>query len=152
MPGNDHETLQVLIEVHELRLKPQYQAGIALLMSGSESPTEKANQMARSKTPQDYAAVRIMIGTWENIATHVQGFGPEQKQQLFKCNPILLMWKILEKAVGTIRQEGADPFIHKSTPNFAERFERLAAEYDQWRRTSAEYTTEESLAIRAMFG
>lgn len=138
----DHEALQIIMNTTELRISVPYQTADALRRASS------AEAMARTaQTSNEYAAVRLLIGTWDRIAMFVQGFNERQRRRFFRCHPVLMVWLALAPAVQVIRQSG------QVGPRFAIEFENLAEQYRKWTETKdgQEYRTQAQQAVCALF-
>lgn len=97
-------------------------------------------------TSEEYAAIRLLIGTWDAIA-HMVNSGDIDKVKFFETNPLLLMWDHLSGAVDKIRLI--------VSPIYAKDFEDLATEYRQWIVTDdgrRRYRSSSDQAIHALFG
>jgi hypothetical protein len=138
----NHEALQIIMKVTDLRVSAPYQSADALRRRSS------AATMARSdQNSIEHAAVRLLIGTWDRIAMFVEDFNEQQRRRFFRCNPVGLVWLTLEPAVGIIRESGA------VGPRFAKEFEELATRYQQWTQSpdGQEFRTEAQQTVCALF-
>jgi hypothetical protein len=114
----ENEVLQVIMHANQLRSNTEYRNAFRL-MQGNR-PEKMA---AADKKSDEYAAIRILIGTWEAIAILASGFNAAQRKRFFKSHPVSLMWQSLEPAIKVIRSsEGAA---------FAQEFEALYKQYPQ---------------------
>jgi hypothetical protein len=137
---NEFEFLQVSTQVTQLCSSTEYR---------------KAFQMARRKRPEamakadkdseEYAAVRLLIGTWDRIALWDDAFSAKQRQQFFAHHPISLVWKCLEPATYVIRND--------TDKRFAADFENLHKKYEKWTHTKdgQEFKSPTVQAIHALF-
>jgi hypothetical protein len=138
----DHEALRLIVKFTELRMNPLYQA------AERKRRHLGAEVMARSEaTSEEYAAVVLLIGTWERIAIFAKEFSPTQKRRFFRCSPVGLVWSALEPAITCIRTAGV------VSEAYASELEALALEYRAWTLTDggSGYRTEVQQAICAMF-
>jgi hypothetical protein len=137
----DYEVLQVIIQISQLRSATEYQ--LAVRMARQNGPDNMASADPNS---EQYAAIRLLIGTWIRIGLIVAEIDPTQKSRIFKCNPVRLMWDFLNDAVDIIRASLG--------PGFAVEFEQLSAEYDTWAASGDGmlYTTTQLPAMHALFG
>jgi len=138
----DHEALQIIMKVIDLRASAPYQA--------AEAQRRRSGAATMARMDQDsieHAAVRLLIGTWDRIAMFVQDFDERQRNRFFRCNPVWLIWLTLEPAIRIIRESGT------VGPRFAREFEELARRYQEWTRTppGQEFRTEAEQAVCALF-
>jgi hypothetical protein len=137
---NDFQFLQVTMQVSELTSSTEYRQ--AMLLSRRRGPENLANA---DKNSEEYAAVRLLIGTWNEIATFCGGFSAKQRSQFFRSHPVSLAWQYLEPATLIIRQDIDEVF--------AMEFESLHKQYQKWieSRGGRRYTTGQLQAINAKF-
>jgi hypothetical protein len=138
---NDFEALQVSMQVTQIITGTEYRNAFRL------SQREGVEKLATAQRPSDeYAAIRLLIGTWERIAMACKDFNETQRQQFFRHHPIALYWRRLEPATSHIRRA-----THEG---FAVEFEALRNQYDEWTRgeDGREFRTFERQAISACFG
>lgn len=138
----DHEALQIIMKVTDLRMSAAYQAAEALRRRS------RVETMARSDEHSiEHAAVRLLIGTWDRIAMFAQDFNESQRRRFFRCNPVRLIWRTLGPAIIIIRQSST------VGPRFAKEFEELATRYDEWTLTQdgQEFRTEAEQNVCALF-
>lgn len=105
-----------------------------------------AEALARAdKSSDDYAAIRLVVGTWDRIATVASDFSAKQLQQFYRHHPIGLMWSRLEPAINLIRDDIDE--------GFAAEFDDLHTKYDKWTKTKAgrRYSTAQQQAVNACF-
>jgi hypothetical protein len=146
----DNDVLHVILQIAHLRSNPAYRE--AELMRRQLGP-DGAEKMAKS--PQDspeYAAIRLLIGTWNRIAIFVEGFSQKQLRRFFRCHPVALTWKVLKPGVEVIRAAtGVPEPVHR---NYARQLEDLAGKYDKWIKSAdgKEYRSEAQQAVCADFG
>jgi hypothetical protein len=134
-----------LLAIEAMRSGAAYQQAEMLRRSLGENGAE---QMA-SKGPasKEYAAVRLLIGTWEAIAAMVQA-DPDSQTRFFETQPVFHMWDALKDGVKRIQKD-------LNCPHFAKNFESLACDYDAWcdrSKKSKAYRTQACNGITARFG
>ncbi len=110
--------------------------------------------MAANKQADEYAGIRLVVGTWERIAALMQGLTDEHRHRIFRCTPVHLVWRLLEPAIEQIRKDGADVSSTVPTPRFAKGFEDLAGQYHSWSQSpdGQNFRTPAEQAICALFG
>jgi hypothetical protein len=136
----ESEFLQLTLQLAQLRAGTEYQKAFRLVRRN------RPEQMARAdKNSEEYAAIRLLIGTWEGIAIIGNGFSAAQRKRFFRCHPVLLLWRLLEPAAKVIRSE--------TDKRFAKEFEDLAMSYRVWTESKdgQEFRTAEQQAICARF-
>jgi hypothetical protein len=132
-----------LSEILQLRLKPEYQAAEAI-----RRVMGAAAMAASTPTSPQYAAVRLMIGTWETIAIRVRGNDP-LKVPFYQNNPVGYMWSQLSPGIKVIRGE----FKARSRHYYAMQFDRLNRAYMKWLKSQPPaYRTAALEGINAQFG
>jgi hypothetical protein len=138
----DYEALQVIMKTTELRMSDTYRAAEALRRNSAP-----ADMATASQNSPEYAAIRLLIGTWERIAMFVEEFTEPQRRRFFRCHPVLLVWQSLLPAVDILRQSG------DVGPRFASEFEWLANQYRHWSETidGQEYRTDAQQSVCALF-
>jgi hypothetical protein len=147
---NNQEALLVTIQVAHLRANPKYRE--AELMRRRLGPNG-AQLMAKSKHDSDeYAAVRLLIGTWNRISIYADEFNQRQLNKFFRCHPIGLTWKVLEPGISVIRTDKTAP--EPVGPGYGKALEELAGKYNRWTKSAngKDYRSEEQQAICADFG
>lgn len=138
----DSEASQLIVQVTQLRLNPQYQAAeLTRRRLGA-----RAMAAADDSSPER-AGVRLLIGTWDKIAIFVKELSEQQRRRFFESNPVLLMWRALEPAIQTMRSGGV------VAPTFAEEFESLAKQYEEWAASPAgqKFRTPEQQGVAVLF-
>jgi hypothetical protein len=99
---------------------------------------------ARSDS-REYAAVRLLISTWDSIAVLMRRV--RTKDKIYEVTPICHMYEVLEPAIMYFRRE---------TPEFAAEFEKLNVDYRAWLRKKKKSATYVSAAcgglLHARFG
>jgi hypothetical protein len=119
---NDFEALQVTMQVTQIISSTEYRNAFRL------SRREGVEKLATAQRPSDeYAAIRLLIGTWERIAMACKEFSENQRRQFFRYHPIALLWQRLEPAILLIRRT--------TDERFATEVEDLRDKYDEWTRT-----------------
>ena len=103
--------------------------------------------MARAAVAsEEYAAVRLLIGTWDSIATRVLA-GDIPMIPFFQSNPVSHMWDALKDGIYEIRERSKGP-------TYATDFEALFNAFDDWLKTKdgKKYKTAAAQGINAHFG
>lgn len=97
-------------------------------------------------TSEDYAAARLLIGTWDSIAARVRA-GDIPRVPFFQTSPVSHMWDALKDAIKVIRKRSKGP-------RYARDFQWLHATFAAWLRTPAgrKYRTAAKQGINAHFG
>jgi len=133
-----------LLEIAALRSNTKYQAAEQL-----RRKTGDAKLMARaSETSDEYAAVRLLIGTWETIAMRYEA-GGFTDDEFFRGLPIGYMWNALKDAIGIVRAAMGE----KAGKEYARSFQGLSNTYDAWRKKSdKQYDSGADSGIHALFG
>ena len=116
MPITDAEANQVTWGATQLRSGTEYRNAGRLIRQAS--PQELGDVRPRTDL---YAAVRLQIGTWDQIAKWASNLTHPQKAEFFKTQPAKYMWEHLKPAVTKIRRD-------ELGPNYARDFEILADE------------------------
>lgn len=129
-----------LLEIAALRNSPEYRA------AEQTRRAKGAETLARAEdSSADYAAVRLLIGTWETIATRFAA-GDIPKVEFFKALPIWYMWLALKGAVMEIRKK-------PGMKQYATSFEDLAKAYKAWLdKQPADYQSGAESGVHAHFG
>jgi len=148
---NNFEYLQVVVNIAHLRSNAKYKE--------AELMRRKIGSAVMAQSPQhseEYANVRLLIGTWNRISVFAGEFSATQKRRFFKCHPINLTWKVLKPGVDVIRQ-GLDQTKDVPEPvskEYGKDLEALAVEYVKWTKTAdgREYQSEARQAVCADFG
>jgi hypothetical protein len=125
--------------------QPYHDAEVLRRLMGGSAP------MALSPPGSEaHAAVRLLIGTWENIANRVRAGGP-LTTQFYKDNPVGHMWYALWPGIKILRGKG---FKNKNVGAFyAREFQQLNIRYKTWLITQpASYRTAALEGINAQFG
>jgi hypothetical protein len=137
---NDFESLQVTIEVTQLCSSTEYRKAFQLARRNGPERLANAN-----KDSEEYAAIRLLIGTWDRIAMFSQAFNAKQRQQFFRSHPVSLVWKCLEPAITAIRSS--------TDKGFAKSFEDLHNQYQKWiaSKAGSEFRTAQQQAIIGLF-
>jgi hypothetical protein len=132
---------------------------VALQMTGLRlnAPYHNAEQLRRKvgavymagadQSSAEYAAIRLLIGTWERIAMFSRPFNKKQLSIFFECTPVTLVWTLLQPAIQVIRQSGA------VGPRYGQALEELEKVYAKWTQSKAGqvYRTEADQAVCANF-
>jgi hypothetical protein len=137
---NESEFLQTTIQITQLTSSTEYRK--ALLLARRKGPKTLAEANENS---EEYASIRLLIGTWEDIAPVCAGFSAKQRTQFFRRNPVSLVWQYLEPATKIIRDA--------TDERFASDFEALNNQYQKWSRSKdgEQYTTVQLQAINGRF-
>lgn len=126
-----------------MRLSPAYQA--AELIRQRIGAAEMASSPESSA---EYGALRLMVGTWENIAVRVRGNDP-LKMPFYQTNPVGYMWNKLSPGIGIVRTG----FKKRSGALYAHQFYLLNRAYTTWLNTQPPmYRTAALEGINAQFG
>lgn len=136
----DSDYLQATLQVTQLTTGTEYRKAMLL------SRRRGSDSLARAdRNSEEYASIRLLIGTWEAIAAICAKFNARQRTAFFRSNPVALVWQYLEPATTIIRGH--------TDSNFAENFEALNNQYQQWSRgkEGARYTTAQQQALNARF-
>ena len=136
----EFEFLQVNMQVTQLCSNTEYRE--AFHMSRRKGPEEMAKA---DKNSDEYAAIRLLIGTWDRISIFGKDFNPKQRQQFFRHHPVSLVWKRLEPATKVIRYD--------TDEKFAREFEGLHKQYQKWTESKdgEEFRTTQQQAIGGLF-
>jgi len=137
---NDNEYLQTTMQVTQLTTSTEYRK--AMLLSRRQHP----DNLARAdKDSEEYASIRLLIGTWNAIALVCERFNAKQRSQFFRSNPVSLVWQHLEPATTIIRGN--------TDAGFASDFEELHNQYEKWTssKDGKRYTTGQLQALNACF-
>ena len=130
-----------LLDISGLRSADAYQA--AEFLRRQQGAAWMAGQPPNTEA---YAAVRLLIGTWESIAIRVLAGCPPAEQAFFELNPVGHMWVALKPGIDVIRQD--------LNQQYARNFESLNRKYRNWlNKQSREYQTAAlDDGINAQFG
>jgi hypothetical protein len=95
---------------------------------------------------EEYAAVRLLIGTWDSIAARVRA-GDIPEDSFFQSNPVQHMWEALEGAIRVIAKRSKGK-------SYAENFRWLRRRFRTWlaKPTSRKYRTAAKMGTNAHFG
>jgi hypothetical protein len=130
-----------LLGVWALRSGSEYRAAELLRRTVGSS-----REMASDPKTKEYAAARLLIGTWDTIGALVrQGDVPQDK--VLATFPICDMWKALVDAIEIIRRE-------KDGAGYAENFEWLykASQPPKKGKQSKKYSSGDCSGIHLLFG
>jgi hypothetical protein len=132
-----------LSEILALRLSQAYQDAEAIRQQLG------AEKMATyPATSAQYGALRLLIGTWENIAIRVRGNDP-LKVPFYETNPVGYMWNKLSPGIAGVRSE----FPRRSGNLYAHQFYLLNRAYTTWLKSQPViYRTAALQGINAQFG
>lgn len=144
------EVRQIIIQIAHLRANPAYRA--AELRRRQLGPYGAATMAREEQDTPDYAAIRLLIGTWNRIAIFVEEFNDTQLGRFFRCHPIALTYKVLKPGIDVIR--AATDVPEPVDKRYAWALEDLAHKYDAWAMSpdGAEYRSEAQQAVCADFG
>jgi hypothetical protein len=136
----EFEFLQVNMQVTQLCSNTEYRE--AFHMSRRQNPEEMAKT---DKNSDAYAAIRLLIGTWDRISIFGKAFNAKQRQQFFRHHPVSLVWQRLEPATKVIRRN--------TDERFAKEFEDLHKQYQKWTASEdgREFRTAQQQAIGGLF-
>jgi hypothetical protein len=135
----EQEVLEVSMHIDSVRSGTEYRKAYLLIRRS------RPNISKLDKESDEYAAIRLLIGTWEQIAIFVQNFNQKQLTRWFRCQPVSLMWEFLEIAVQEIRKGVGE--------QYAQNFEALHQKYQAWIKSpdGKDYRTAEMQAICGKF-
>lgn len=143
----------MLFDILMLRISPAYHA--AEVMRRDRGEVAMANSPEGSEA---YAAIRLLIGTWEGIAIRVRANEPV-KIPFYKENPVGHMWNALEPAIAIIQKEKIEVRVKGKTKivtfgkRYAGQFKLLNDAYMGWLALQpADYQTAHLGGINAQFG
>jgi hypothetical protein len=136
-----------LFEIHLLRSSVPYHAAEVLRR---QTIGGAAAMAAAGETTQEYAAVRLLVSTWETIALRVKG-NTALKIPFCENNPVGHMWDALWPGIKIIR---GNAFRTKAAGTYyAREFQLLNGTYRRWLNTKpASYQTAALEGINAQFG
>jgi hypothetical protein len=136
----ESEYLQFIVQLGQLRAGTEYQKAFRSVRRSRPDHIARAD-----KNSEEYAALRLLIGTWEGIAIIVNDLSGAQRKRFFRCHPVLLLWRLVQPAAEVIREETDEAF--------AKQFEELAMSYLAWTETKdgQQFRTAEQQAICARF-
>jgi hypothetical protein len=140
------QTLDVFVHVSQLRSGTEYRNACRLLRRNYKTREDMTRLAKGDRSSEEFEALRFLIGTWERIAIIFFSLNKTQRQQVFPCNPVSLIWIFLNPAIVEMRKS-------RGFDNFASKFEALHQEYQAWIKTKAghDYRTAEQQAICALF-
>lgn len=133
-----------LSEILAMRTSSAYQAAERIRQSIG------AERMATyPPASNEYAGLRLMVGTWETIAVKVRG-DDALKIPFYQNNPVNYMWVQLLPGIKAVRKE----FKRKSAgAQYAANFAKLNRAYMSWlKHQPAAYQTAALEGINAQFG
>ena len=129
----------ILAVLHNMRTAAYYLE--AEMLRRQKGAAAMANS---SPDSEDQAAIRCLVGTWEMIAAITLPLGENDRKRVFEVFPILHMYSALEGAIEVYRAED---------PDFAEKFERLKNEQDDWLNADGlRYRSGQIGGVHAYFG
>src|SRR5947209_1778852 len=118
----EQDVLQVTMHIDMLRSGSEYRKAYLLIRRSRPDITKL------DKESDEFAAIRLLVSTWEQIAIFVQGFSEKQRHKLFRCHPVSLMWEFLKTAILEIRKSVGD--------KYAQNFETLYEQHQAWIKSS----------------
>jgi hypothetical protein len=140
MPMSSPSVLQVVA----LRSGDKYQAAEALRQKKFNG-SKAAKKISLKQGTPEYAALRLLIGTWDAIGHQVLALQPNERIPFYETNPVGYMWKLLEPAVIEIRKHVGN--------HYARNFQNLAKAYNDWlAQQPQDYQTAASNGLTAQFG
>lgn len=120
-----------LIAIHTLRTQPAYQQAERLRRKTKGGAGEMAKA---SDNTEEFAAVHLLVNTWETIATIIEGVG--SKDRIFEVTPVCHMHNHLKDALSgiSLRHARLAAPNDSDVPNggYAAKFTRLANDYHGW--------------------
>jgi hypothetical protein len=135
----EQDVLHVTTHIDRLRSGSQYRNAYLLLRRN------KPDIGKLKKESDEFAAIRLLVGTWEQIGIYVQTFDEAQRHRWFRCQPVSLMWQFLDEPIQEIRKSVG--------PKYAQNFEELFKQHQKWTQSEdgRDYRTAEQQAICARF-
>jgi hypothetical protein len=129
-----------LLEIAALRSSAEYRAAELRRRQQGDS-----GSMANApESSADYAAVRLLIGTWDAIAIRYEG-GGFNDDEFFTGLPVGYMWEALKNAIKDIRAKKGD--------DYASNFESMYKSYVAWRKKyDKKYESGADSGVHALFG
>lgn len=143
-----------LVAIYNLRTNPAYQQAERLRRNTAGGAAAMATAPENS---EEFAAVHLLISTWETIATLLASV--EHKDRIFEVTPICHMHNHLKDAIPAlglkhVNLRAADEF-HIPNAGYGANFSMLASEYHSWtieKNKSAHYITGSCDGMYACFG
>ncbi len=133
-----------VLEVVALRNSASYRAAEALRQKKFGGGKAAKKITIKQGTPE-YAALRLLIGTWDSIGHQILGLAEPARVEFYETNPVGYMWNLLKAAIQEIRKELGN--------HYAKNFEDLYEAYDRWLRTQPPaYQTGAGNGMTAQFG
>jgi hypothetical protein len=130
---------QLIASVYMMRTNTQYQQAESL-----RRRTGAAGMANAGKTSADYAAINLLINTWEAISVLVLDFADEDKNFIFGILPVLYMFTELNDAIEVIGCK---------IPAYAANFRLLSKQQLEWLKFKDDhYQTGEKAGMHALFG
>jgi len=130
--------VSALAQIYQLRQAKTYQ--------DAETTRRSIGAETMALFPQsamEYGQIRLLINTWETIATIAEAFGLPW-ERFYKSNPICHMWLELSPAIKEIR---------KTTPGYADTFQRLYRTHGRWlKQQPKKYQSAACQGMNASFG
>jgi hypothetical protein len=139
MQMTEQDVLHVSTHIDKLRSGSEYRKAYLLIRRSRPDITKL------DKESEEFAAIRLLVGTWDQIAIFVQGFSEKQRHKLFRCQPVSLMWEFLKTAIQEIRKSVGE--------KYAQNFETLFKQHQAWIKSAdgKDYRTAEQQAICGRF-
>jgi len=130
---------QLLATLYMMRTNAPYQEAEALRR------TSVVAEMAHAdKTSEEYAAVFMLINTWESISVLVLELDEKDRDFLFGTLPVLFMFTELNDAI---------EIISCDIPGYAANFRLLSKRQAEWLKFKDDhYQTGEKSGMHALFG
>ena len=133
------DKIQLLALLYMMRTNPCYQQAESLRRTKSVAKMASADK----KSPE-YAAINLLINTWEAISVLVLDLSEEDRNFVFGTLPALHMFTELNDAIEV---------IGSNTPAFAANFRLLSKHQLEWLKFKDDhYQTGAKAGMHALFG
>lgn len=144
-----------LIAINNLRSQPAYLQAelLRLRTTGGAVALAEASQYS-----DEYAAIHLLVNTWETIAAIVEGV-VDGKDRIFSTQPICYMHRSLKDAIVILSRKhaGLAEGVEFDIPNngLGAKFTKLANDFDSWclaTHKPTQYITGACSGMQAYFG
>lgn len=133
------DKIQLLAWLYMMRTNPCYQQAESLRRTKAV-----AKMASAEKNSPEYAAINLLINTWEAISVLVLDLNEEDKNFVFGTLPALHMFTELNDAIEV---------IGSNTPAFASNFRLLSKHQLEWLKFKDDhYQTGAKAGMHALFG
>lgn len=143
-----------LVAIQNLRTLPAYQQAERLRRKTKGGAAEMANANDDS---EEYASVKLLVNTWETIATILEGV--ENKDRIYEITPVCHMHNHLKDAIAgiSLRHAKLKSVGEFDVPNngYGAKFTKLANDYDSWlleKHKTTQYVSGACDGMYACFG